>query len=201
MTRYLAIILLFTATLALAFGAMQRCSKLKEENKRLANNQTALMQEVKLYKTKDGKNATKVVELSLKKNEFEQLNSYLKDEVKRLGLKTKYLKSAASTITRTKWQIDTLVKDSIVFLPLMAIPDTLKCFNYNDGWIKASGCIGADNRFQGTFESNDTISIVAHRVPKRFLFFRWGCKAIEVEVVNRNPHAKIDYAKVIEFTK
>ena len=90
MKRYLIVLLL--AAVALAFGAIQRCSKLKEENKRLANNQTALMQEVKLYKTKDGKNVAKVVELSLKKREFEQLNSYLKEEVERLGLKIKNLK-------------------------------------------------------------------------------------------------------------
>lgn len=199
MRKYLIILLL--ASIALAFGAIQRCSKLKEENKRLANNQTALMQEVKLYKTKDGKNVAKVVELSLKKREFEQLNNYLKDEVKRLGLKTKNLKSAASTITLTSLQIDTIIKDSIVYLPAKGITDTIKCFSYNDGWINASGCIGKDNRFQGTFESNDTISIIAHRVPKRFLFFRWGCKAIEVEVVSHNPHTKINYAKMIEFVR
>ena len=159
------------------------------------------MQEVKLYKTKDGKNAAKVVELSLKGKEFKQLNSYLKEEVERLGLKIKNLKSATSTITLTSLKIDTVIKDSIVFLPAKGIADTLKCFSYNDGWINASGCIGADNRFQGTFESNDTISIIAHRVPKRFLFFRWGCKAIEVEVVSHNPHTKINYAKMIEFVR
>lgn len=199
MKRYLIVLLL--ASIALAFGAIQRCSRLKEENKRLANNQTALMQEAKLYKTKDGKNAAKVIELSLKKREFEQLNNYLKDEVKRLGLKAKNLKSAASTITLTRLQIDTIIKDSIIYLPAKGITDTLKCFSYNDGWINASGCIGVDNRFQGTFESCDTISIIAHRVPKRFLFFRWGCKAIEVEVVSHNPHTKINYAKMIEFVR
>lgn len=199
MKRYLIVLLL--AAVALAFGAMQRCSKLKEENKRLTNNQTALIQEVKLYKTKDGKSAAKVVELSLKEREFKQLNSYLKDEVERLGLKIKNLKSATSTITLTSLKIDTVIKDSIVFLPAKGTTDTLKCFSYNDGWINASGCIGADNRFQGTFESNDTISIIAHRVPKRFLFFRWGCKAIEVEVVSHNPHTKINYAKMIEFVR
>ena len=199
MKRYLIVLLL--AAVALAFGAIQRCSKLKEENKRLANNQTALMQEVKLYKTQDGKNAAKVVELSLKGKEFKQLNSYLKEEVERLGLKIKNLKSATSTITLTSLKIDTVIKDSIVFLPAKGIADTLKCFSYNDGWINARGCIGADNRFQGTFESNDTISIIAHRVPKRFLFFHWGCKAIEVEVVSHNPHTKINYAKMIEFVR
>lgn len=113
MRKYLIILLL--ASIALALGAIQRCSKLKEDNKRLANNQTALMQEVELYKTIDGKNAAKVVELSLKKREFEQLNSYLKEEVERLGLKIKNLKSASSTITLTSLKIDTVIKDSIVF--------------------------------------------------------------------------------------
>ena len=42
---------------------------------------------------------------------------------------------------------------------------------------------------------------VVHRVPKQWLFFRWGTKAIRQEVVSSNPHTKIVYSEYIELKK
>ena len=50
-------------------------------------------------------------------------------------------------------------------------------------------------------QSRDTLVQIVHRVPKRFLFFRFGTKAIRQEVVSMNPHTKVAYADYIELKK
>lgn len=199
MKRYLLIAIV--ALLAVAGGAIHRCQQLKTDNERLHGNQSALMADVELYKTKAGENAAKVQRLQLTASEFESQCADLKAEVERLGIKTKQLQQVIASSSQTKVEVRTQVKDSIVYVPLLAKLDTLKCFEFNDGWVRANGCIDSSGHFEGEFESNDSLLIVAHRVPKRFLFFRWGCKRVELDIVNTNPHAQIKYARYIDFTK
>lgn len=199
MKKYLLIAIV--ALLAVAGGAIHRCQQLKADNERLYGNQSALMADVELYKTEAGENAAKVQRLQLTASEFETQCADLKAEVERLGIKTKQLQQVIASSSQTKVEVRTEVKDSIVYVPMLARLDTLKCFEFNDGWVRASGCIDTSGHFEGEFESNDSLLIVAHRVPKRFLFFRWGCKRVELDIVNSNPHASIKYARYVDFTE
>jgi hypothetical protein len=36
-------------------------------------------------------------------------------------------------------------------------------------------------------------------VPKRFLFFKYGCKGIRQEILSKNPHSRIVYSQYIEI--
>ena len=199
MKKYLLIAIV--ALLAIAGGAIHRCQQLKTDNERLHGNQSALMADVELYKTEAGENAAKVQRLQLTASEFESQCADLKAEVEKLGIKSKQLQQVIASHSQTMVEVRTEVKDSIVYVPLLARLDTLKCFEFNDGWVRASGCIDTSGHFEGMFESNDSLLIVAHRVPKRFLFFRWGCKRVELDIVNANPHASIKYARYLDFTK
>ena len=49
--------------------------------------------------------------------------------------------------------------------------------------------------------SVDTLQQIVHRVPRRFLFIRWGTKAIRQEVVSSNPHTNIVYTEYIELKR
>lgn len=187
-------VLLVSACLFFAHGWREQ----KKESKRLASNQTALLTDVQLYKTKAGENAAKVQKLELTKLEFEKQCAALKNEVKALGIKTKRLESVISTSTKTEAQVTAPVRDSIVYRDREQPPDTLRCFNFSDDYLKVNGCIEKDT-FNGRVESLDTLIHAAHRVPKKFLFFKFGCKAIELEVVSKNPHSKITYSRYIEL--
>ena len=199
MKKYLLITIV--ALLAVAGGAIYRCQQLKTDNERLHGNQSALMAVVEHYKTDAGESAAKVQQLQLTASEFKNQCADLKAEVERLGIKASRLQTLINTSTHTTVRVDTIVKDSVVYLPLEARLDTLKCFEYNDGWVRAHGCIDSSNHFEGEFESRDSLLIVAHRVPKRFLFFRWGCKRVELDIKSSNPHSEITHAKYVEFTK
>ena len=183
------------------YGTASNRQQLKTDNERLHGNQSALMADVELYKTEAGENAAKVQRLQLTASEFESQCADLKAEVEKLGIKSKQLQQVIASHSQTMGEVRTEVKDSIVYVPLLARLDTLKCFEFNDGWVRASGCIDTSGHFEGMFESNDSLLIVAHRVPKRFLFFRWGCKRVELDIVNANPHASIKYARYLDFTK
>ena len=47
--------------------------------------------------------------------------------------------------------------------------------------------------------SVDTLHQIIHRIPRRFLFFRYGTKAIRQEIVSSNPHTEVVYSEVVSF--
>lgn len=169
----------------------------REEKKRLANNQESLLSDVEYYKTESGKNAASVQKLELTRSELEKHCKDLTQTVEDLGIKVKRLQSASTTVTKTEVEIQTVVRDSIVYRDR---PVILKAINWEDPWIKLDGILdGID--FSAKIQSVDTLSHIAHRIPKKFLFFRFGTNAVRLEVVNKNPHSKIVYTEYIELKK
>lgn len=65
---------------------------------------------------------------------------------------------------------------------------------------KISGVIDS-GKVNLSVNTTDTILQIVHRVPKRFLFFRFGCKAIRQEIVSKNPYNRIVYSEYIELKK
>lgn len=169
----------------------------REEKKRLTNNQESLLSDIEYYKTESGKNAASVQKLVLTKSELEKHCKALTQTVKDLGIKVKRLQSATTTVTKTEIEIRTVVRDSIVYRDR---PVILKTINWKDPWIKLNGVLDGDD-FSAKIQSIDSLSHVAHRVPKKFLFFRFGTKAVRLEVVNKNPHNQIVYTEYIEVRK
>lgn len=172
-----------------------------EDRKRLHNNQEALMSEVRLYETKAGESAASVQRLQLTYAELEKNYQAVCQEAKDLGIKVKRLQSVAQTASQTNLNIQADVKDSIVYRPEIHLVDTLKHFSWKDPpWAFVSGVIDSGKVSVG-ITTTDTITQIVHKVPKKFLFFRFGCKAIKQEVKNKNPHSKIYYTEYIELKK
>lgn len=49
--------------------------------------------------------------------------------------------------------------------------------------------------------SIDTLRQVVHRIPRRFLFIRWGTKALRQEIVSTNPHTRIVHAEYVKIER
>lgn len=173
------------------------------ENKRLHSNQEALMGEVNLYETEAGKSAASVLRLQLNYDELERNYQGVCKEAKALGLKVKRLQAVAQTGTNTEIKVQTILRDSIIYVPknnLVSV-DTIKWFTWKDPpWVKVNGIIDS-GKVDLDIQSIDTLLQIVHRVPKRFLFFRWGTKAIRQEIVSKNPHTKLVYSEYIELKK
>lgn len=199
MTKYLLIAIGILA-IACAF-LWGRLEYERGEASRLMENQAALLDEVKFYQTERGKSAASVQALTLSKNELEKNFEEKCQLVEELGLKVKRLQSMSHTGTSSHIDVHTETRDSLIYEVRDSIVyvDTLKLFAWSDPpWVSVRGAIH-DGNVDLDVQSRDTLVQIVHRVPKRFLFFRYGTKAIRQEVVSKNPHTRIVYSEYIEL--
>ena len=173
--------------------------KARSDNERLSNNQQALISDLEVRKTKSGELVASQQQLRLTYDELKGNYEDVCQEAKNLGLRLSRLQSYHKTGTSTNINIKADVRDSIVYRDRYV--DTLKHFTWCDHpWVSVRGILGKDS-VDLSIQSNDTLIQMIHRVPKRFLFFRFGCKAIRQEIQSKNPYSKITYSRYIELSK
>lgn len=195
MKKYLFIVILVLLS-ACAFLVYQN-KRVREDRDRLKSNQTALLQEVESYKTKDGKNAVSIQMLELKRLELEDGRKELLRTISDLKIKLKRVQSVSQTELHTNVAVNTIVKDSIVIVRDSTYIPTLS-FKWNDPWVSVEGLI-QDKKVDMAISSIDTLTHVVHRVPHKFLFFKWGTKAVRQSITSSNPHTSIVYAEYIQL--
>lgn len=224
MKRYLIIAIVVLNCLMLIQAALLRAER--AERKRMQSNNEVLTDSVEFYRTASGKHAASRQVLELRTGELERYNAQLAATVRELRIKVRRLEAAATTATRTEVQITAPLEpagpqpssawekygagvrraaDSVKaaldreFSGRLKIPET-KVFRWSDQHVSVDGII-RDDSVSCQVVSIDTLQQIVHRVPRRFLFIRWGTKAIRQEVVSSNPHTRITYTEYIEFNK
>ena len=175
------------ATVVAVWGFMRHC-----EAERLDNNQTALTEQIARYRTSLDESAASVRVLQLRCGEYERIRAEDAARIRDLGIKIKRLESAAKSAVRTEVEIVAPLRDTII------LRDTLRLFRWQDPWVEVEGLIGLDS-VECRVASIDTLRQVVHRVPRRFLFIKYGIKAIRQEVISSNPHSQIVYSEYIEL--
>ena len=196
MKKYLFLYVAVTALLVCGYGRYRR------ENRRLTQNQHALAAGIERYRTRLGQEAASVQALRLRCAEFEELRAADAAESRRLGIKRRRLEAAARTATATKVEIRTPVRDTVVvrLSDTLVVRDTLRLFRWRDAWVRVEGAVTADSVLCRV-ESADTLRQVVHRIPRRFLFIRWGTKALRQEIVPSNPHTRIVYSEYVKIER
>ena len=193
MTKYFISII---AALIVILGiSVKSCRNVCADRDRLFHNQRTLMSDVRFYRTKDSLSAVSVERLVFSNREFKKYCGDLEEQVNELRLSVKRLQSVSQAAVQTTYQVNTMIRDSIVHES-----DTLRCIDYRDDYLTLVGCI-ENNNFSGIIESCDTITQIVHRVPRKFLFIKWGCKAIRQEIICKNPYSRLTYTKYIELKK
>lgn len=197
-TKALSIILviLLVATLTLEYCSNK---KLKQENERLSNNQMALSKELYEYRDRENYLIAEVQTLQFSRDEFMQIASDEAEEVKTLQKKVKYLQSYSEQRLVSEYKIDTVRLYDSVFIKDSVI-DTVQCFDYSDNYFQMYGCI-EENKYTGEIKCFDTLIQTVERIPKKFLFIKYGTKGFKQSIKSKNPHSKITYAKHIEIKK
>lgn len=194
--------LLYIAVVLSLFLTIQtiRLNRAQKERTRLQSNQTALLNGMEHYKTADSLNAVKLQTLELSKKEMKTHESELVATLKKQGIKLKRLESVTQIKTETKIEFKAVLKDSLVYLPGKDSLVTMKCMDYRDPWIDFSGCYQGDT-FAAKIQIPVNLDIIAHRVPKQFLFFKFGVKSVDIDIISLNPYTDIAYAKNIRLKK
>lgn len=185
-----------TALLVCGYGRYRR------ETRRLTQNQYALAAGIEHYRTRLGQEAASVQALRLRCAEFEELRAADAAEIRRLGIKLRRLEAAARTATATAVEIRTPVRDTVVvrLRDTLVVRDTLRLFRWRDAWVRVEGAVTTDS-VACRIESADTLRQIVHRIPRRFLFIRWGTKALRQEIVSSNPHTKIVYSDYVKIER
>lgn len=162
------------------------------ECRRLEQNQRALLSDIETFKTKADEWActTEILELEIK-----ELRRARREDVKRLkemGLRLRRAESYAKSIAQHSSSATLPLHDSIVER------DTVHTFHTQQGNTELHGLIRNDS-ISYTLQSIDTLYQVIHRVPRRFLFLRFGTRAIHQTVWSSNHNTKIIYNEYIEL--
>ncbi len=203
MNKYLIIACLGLVVIASTMAGITH--KQAQELKRIRTNQSILIgrlqDSLQTYKTKSNDYAASVQILTLTKAELEKNYTSLAAEIKDFGIKLKRVEAAAATSTSTNVQIVTQVRDSIIYVRDSSgtfRPDSLQKIAWSDSWIDLQGEI-RNRQLTADIQSRDTLIQVIHRVPKKFLFFRWGTKELRQEIKTSNPHNKIVYSEFVKI--
>ena len=174
----------------------------RNEIQRLAQNQQALATETIRYRTRLDEEVVSAQALRLRCAEFERLRSADAERIRALGIKLSRMESAATTVSASSIDIRTPIRDTVIvqIRDTLLLRDTVRLFRWADRWVTVEGRLAADS-VMCHVSSMDTLRQVIHRVPRRFLFFRWGTKALRQEIVSTNPHTRIVYADCIKIER
>ena len=171
-----------------------RLKSVKGELRRMEQNIETLMTDVEHYKTKAEKSAASAAMLELRIEEFKRMQSRDAEQIRSLGIRLRRAESFAKSVTSNSGVVSVALRDSVV------VRDTIKIFDATLGHTTLSGRIESDS-LSLNIEQRDTLYQVVHRVPRKFLFLRFGTKAIHQDVWTSSPTTKIVYTEYIELSK
>ena len=153
------------------------------------------MQSVEHYKTRAQHSVATVAKLELTVSELKKLRSDDAAEIRSLGIRLRRAESYAKSVAQMQREASIPLRDSVVERDSIKIFDTtLDCHT------RLRGRVSTDSLYVD-IRQRDTIYQVVHRVPRKFLFFRFGTKAIHQDVWSSNPNTEIVYTEYIELSK
>ena len=208
-TSFLKVVMLVLIPFAMVM-ALKECHDRQREAHSMNEDQNVLMHngKVEIGQTQSGKPMASVSAISLKPSSLKRNpDSLLAVTSKDLKIKPRRMVAAIRTSSLATADIHAAIttdsiydeadKDSNV---LLSYPRSPQQVSWSDPWMSLRGTIRGDS-FTARIESRDTLQMIIHRVPRKFLFFRYGTKGVRMDVVSQNPHTRLSYPKVILFTK
>lgn len=169
---------------------------LRKENIRIAGNNLVLSSRLDTFRTALGESASQVDRLQLTLREFKDQNQELNDRIKMLDLRLRRVTSYS--INGYESNINFTVPLNVN--PTMPGVPVERRFTYSDTWNRVEGLIRSDS-VKCSVIHKDTIDQIIYRVPRKFLFIRWGTKKVSQIITLRDTNSTIIYSKYIELQK
>lgn len=193
-------ILIWVAAVATIVGVVGvvAIKALIDENRRLERNQRALLGEVQLYRTENGRSAASIEALELTVAEFREAHERDAEEIETLGIRLRRAESYAKSAMQTTIVDTVVVRDTVIVSD--SLPHAYRYFAAADAWSRVEGILYGDS-LNYVVRSVDTLHQVVHRVPRKFLFIPYGTKAIRQEVWSSNPNTELVYTEYIELPR
>lgn len=193
MKKYLILAAIIMAVAAAFWVQQSRIKRLTAERDKYRSNTETLLQDVRMYQTKDSLNVAKVGNLELKLSEYKKYRADDAALIKSLQTKNRDLQRVTTVQMETINELRANVRDSIVYLPGDTVTTVLRCIEYSDKWVDFDGCI-INNTFSGKIITRDSLLIAETVQYKRWLGFLWKTNKVknrEIDVVSKNPATTI----------
>jgi len=192
MTKYIITAIAFLSLIGIISLQNNRLKKVTEDRDRWNRNANTLNFAIDQYRTKDSLNAVSsgIMELSLS-----EYKKYRKDDmelIESLKVDKNRLQQVMTANTKTVYPVQTIVRDSIIYVD-HNITETVRCVTVHERWLDIDGCTDRNGEFRGTIATRDSLLIVRHVIPKKFLgIIKYGIKEERLEAVPRNPYTVIE---------
>ena len=157
-------------------------------------NVETLFTSVESYKVQDSLQAATIGDLQLTLKQYKQFRAEDAQLISSLKVDNKRLQGVVTTQTESYYQHTAALRDSVKMLTTkvpdsIKVPIIVKTANFADAWHSLNIVIDGDS-LTYRLRTKESLIITNHVVPKRFLWFKFGCKEVRTDVVSKNPYVE-----------
>ena len=183
----------------LVFVFYRQNKQLEKEKDRYERNTSALLSDIKRMRIDSVATAVDVKALKLSLDEYKRYRAEDAKRIEKMGVKLRDLQMAAKHNLEVNAPIQVELKDSIVIRDTIVVP--VQKLEMNTPHLKVNGII-ENNQLIGSIHLPVNLHQAVWIESKhRFLWWRWGVKAIHQTISSDNPYVEIKYSEVIEMRK
>lgn len=176
-------------TMVAFIRSVHQNGKLQADLNRQTENVGSLTYDIQYRNLDDSLSVAKNAALQAKCDELKQLHLADTKLIKELKVKLEDVKSIHTASSSTA--------DTVRIEPVPNTADSV--FSYQDKWLSLHIDIPAR---LCQYTSRDSLTTIVSRTYKhKFLWWRWGTKGYQVQIVNFNPHSRINYSRYVEVVK
>jgi hypothetical protein len=168
---------------------------LKTERDRYRENAGALLSDMKRMQVDSTLTAVDVKQLKLTVDEYKRYRAEDAEKIKQMGVRLSDLQMAAKHGLEVNAPIETALKDSVVIRDTVLL--AVKTIHLNTPHLQINGII-ENNHLSGRIHLPvNILQAVWIERKHKFLWWRWGIKAIHQTISSDNPHVEITYSEVV----
>lgn len=180
--------------IAIIVALSARLKKVKADRDVQRKNVETLFTSVESYKVQDSLQAATIGDLQLTLKQYKQFRAEDAELISQLKVDNKRLQGVVTTQTESYYNHTAILRDSVRMLverqpDSIKIPIFVKTANYSDEWHTLNITIDGDS-LNYRLRTRESLIITNHIVPKKFLWFKFGCKEVRTDVVSKNPYVE-----------
>lgn len=180
--------------IAIIVALSARLKKVTADRNVQRKNVETLFTSVESYKVQDSLQAATIGDLQLTLKQYKQFRAEDAQLITSLKVDNKRLQGVVTTQTESYYQHTAMLRDSVKMLATklpdsIKVPIIVKTANFADAWHSLNIVIDGDS-LNYRLRTKESLIITNHVVPKKFLWFKFGCKEVRTDVVSKNPYVE-----------
>lgn len=177
----------------------KRGNRFAHERDKYQLNTNALLSDVKRMQIDSSTMALDVKTLTLTLSEYDQYRAADLVQIEKMGVRIKDLEAAGKHNITIDAPVQAKIRDSVVIRD--TVPIYIRTVKMNTPHLRLDGII-ENNKLNGKiYLPVNLYQAVWLEYKHKFLWWRWGVKAVHQTISSDNPHAQINYSEFIHIQK